>query len=241
MRSFDRKRAGRKSTRATLRSKGYGKNSSVDGATDDRKRKVRRGASDDPSKIEYLDEVKQLKDSIEIWDNFFGANEDEQGYGWARLDVIGQSLLRQYAWAIPDERALRILANYAPLVEIGCGLGYWAHLLRVRGVDILAADKYSRPTLYRPAHTEVIRAGPEILRVSRGRNLFLCYPDEKEAMSIEAFKWFEGEYIIHCGELVTTGATLSGKCSCPSVRVCGWSGLLGVLFMTGCAPTISKM
>mmetsp|Transcript_7858 Transcript_7858/g.19988 ORF Transcript_7858/g.19988 Transcript_7858/m.19988 type:complete len:164 (-) Transcript_7858:188-679(-) len=46
----------------------------------------------------------------------------------------------KYAWAIPDQRAIRIIANFSPLVEIGAGKGYWAMLLRQAGADVLALD-----------------------------------------------------------------------------------------------------
>ena len=40
--------------------------------------------------------------------------------------------------------ALDALAARSPLVEVGAGLGYWAHLLRRRGVPVQAYD--SHPT-----------------------------------------------------------------------------------------------
>ena len=39
-----------------------------------------------------------------------------------------------YAFAVPSEEALALLASHAPIVEMGCGTGYWAALLRQRGV-----------------------------------------------------------------------------------------------------------
>ena len=45
-----------------------------------------------------------------------------------------------YAWAIPDERALKIIREYGPIVEMGAGRAYWARLLEARGVDIVAYD-----------------------------------------------------------------------------------------------------
>lgn len=59
------------------------------------------------------------------------------------LDIVcgdGFELEERYAWAIPDDRALRILEEFSPVIEIGAGRGYWAHLLRERGVDTLAYD-----------------------------------------------------------------------------------------------------
>ncbi|EGZ05756.1 hypothetical protein PHYSODRAFT_532741 [Phytophthora sojae] len=56
---------------------------------------------------------------------------------YAALDV---SVAMKYSWAIPDERALQIIKHYGPIVEMGAGSGYWARLLRLRGVDVVAYD-----------------------------------------------------------------------------------------------------
>ncbi|KAJ0389913.1 hypothetical protein ATCC90586_010335 [Pythium insidiosum] len=53
------------------------------------------------------------------------------------LDV---SVAMKYAWAIPDERALRIIKHFGPIVEMGAGTGYWGRLLELRGVDIVCYD-----------------------------------------------------------------------------------------------------
>ena len=42
------------------------------------------------------------------------------------------------------------------------------------------------------------------------RNLFLCYPDDTEEMSTKCLQYFKGEFIIHVGELFSTGAMLAG-------------------------------
>jgi len=51
------------------------------------------------------------------------------------------TLVNKYAWAVPDDRSLEIVAKYSPIVEMGAGTGYWAKLLSDRGVDIVAYDK----------------------------------------------------------------------------------------------------
>src|SRR3979411_2575044 len=43
--------------------------------------------------------------------------------------------VRRYAFAVPTDAALATLGRYAPIVELGAGTGYWAFLLRGRGVD----------------------------------------------------------------------------------------------------------
>lgn len=45
-----------------------------------------------------------------------------------------------YAFAAPNEAALAALGKLAPLIEVGAGVGYWAHLLQARGIDVLATD-----------------------------------------------------------------------------------------------------
>lgn len=56
------------------------------------------------------------------------------------LPARRRELAALFAWAIPDEGALAMLARHAPLLESGAGTGYWAALLRARGVDVLASD-----------------------------------------------------------------------------------------------------
>jgi hypothetical protein len=85
-------------------------------------------------------------------------------------------------------------------------------LLRNRGVDIIAYDKFRPPKSSR--WTKVLQGGPEVLSnaVNSDRNLFLCYPDESESMAVCCLELFKGEYIIHVGELMTVGGcgTMAG-------------------------------
>ena len=96
---------------------------------------------------------------------------------WEMMSEPGDALRRRYAWAIPDERALRVLAHYGAngIVEIGAGKGYWASLLRARGVDAVAYDAKPPPSTF----VKVKRGGPEKLAAHADRALFLCYPDDE--------------------------------------------------------------
>eukprot|EP00597_Dinobryon_sp_UTEXLB2267_P012606 CAMPEP_0170108522 /NCGR_PEP_ID=MMETSP0020_2-20130122/6619_1 /TAXON_ID=98059 /ORGANISM="Dinobryon sp., Strain UTEXLB2267" /LENGTH=128 /DNA_ID=CAMNT_0010333255 /DNA_START=569 /DNA_END=955 /DNA_ORIENTATION=+ len=49
------------------------------------------------------------------------------------------------------------------------------------------------------------------------RALFLCYPDEMEEMSVQCLDHFEGDFIVHVGELPITG-TISGPPQAPFGR-----------------------
>ena len=144
----------------------------------------------------YLKEVKKLKKTIPNWDRLYSKEAEESFQEEAiRIRVLGGPLAEKYSWAIPDARSLRVLHHFSPLVEMGAGKGYWTKLLRDMGVDILAYDKYL-PEDRKELWTEVIEGAPELLTVQKelfkDRNLFLCYPDQAEAMAIEALLHFTG-------------------------------------------------
>lgn len=167
----------------------------------------------------YLKEIRSLRKTIPEWDEFFSEEgEEARGNNWVRLDVLGQPLCSKYAWAIPNHRALNILAEFSPLVEVGCGKGYWASLLRQMGADILCFDKKKSSKSW----TNVEVGGPKVLREPRTqeRTLFLCYPDDSTNLAFQCLENFSGEYIIHVGELITTG-TLSGEPQAPFGRTTG--------------------
>lgn len=92
---------------------------------------------------EYLTEVRELQDTLPHWGSLFSEKANRtRAEEWVRLSVIGGAISDKYAWAIPDERALRIISNFAPLVEVAAGKGYWGRLLQERGVDIACFDKH---------------------------------------------------------------------------------------------------
>ncbi|TDH73203.1 uncharacterized protein CCR75_003075 [Bremia lactucae] len=64
-------------------------------------------------------------------------SDESRSEMYAALDI---SLAMKYSWAIPDERALQIIKSFGPIVEMGAGNGYWARLLQLRDVDIIAYD-----------------------------------------------------------------------------------------------------
>lgn len=179
-------------------------------------RPLYRRSNDFKNENPYLGEVIQLRKTIPHWDDFFCTEADEsRNDSYVRLDVLGQPLCRQYAWAIPDDRALRILQEFSPLIEIGAGRGYWASLLKKAGVDIIAFDR----KVPKKCFTDVAKGGPSELskKANKKRTLFLCYPDDTQNMSMKCLEKYDGEYIIHVGELMVTG-TVSGHPQAPFGR-----------------------
>jgi hypothetical protein len=118
-------------------------------------------------------------------------------------------LCNQFAWAVPCERAISEIAVYEPLVEIGAGTGYWASLLRSRGVDILAYD-IAPPHLIenhyhvKLTYTEVLHGGPHaphVLSALGGdRTLLLCWPPYLDSMACDSLRSYRGKHVIFVGE-----------------------------------------
>ena len=168
----------------------------------------------------YLAEVKKLRRTIPQWDDFFDEGTDEdRANNWVRLEVLGEPLCEKYAWAIPNQRALNIIASFSPIIEIGAGKGYWGSLLRAMGTDI---ECYDKNKTRKGNWLNVGVGGPNVLKDPKhvDRTLFLCYPDDSNGMAMKCLENYSGEYIIHVGELITTG-TKSGGIQAPFGRTTG--------------------
>lgn len=162
----------------------------------------------------YFQKYSELMKTINVTgDNYFGNNSEaeiiERENNWLRLEIIGQPLIHYYSWAIPNERAIRTIASFAPILEIGAGKGYWSYLLRKRGVPVRCFDQYPNKahswTLVEKGTPETIFSREDIAS-KKFNTLLLCYPDENSELSSMCLDYFEGDYIIHVGELITTGS-----------------------------------
>jgi hypothetical protein len=113
------------------------------------------------------------------------------------LPARRRELTAMFSWAIPGEGALAVLGGYGPLVESGAGTGYWAALLRARGVDVVASDiarGRSPWTEVTPAHAVAA------VRASRDRTLFVCWPPyDDDAASYAAVRAYRGENLLYVG------------------------------------------
>lgn len=111
-------------------------------------------------------------------------------------------IVRKYSFAIPDDTALEIIASHAPIVEIGAGSGYWAHLLRERGVDIIAYDKVlkNNPYGFNMTWTEIKYGTPGHLILHPDRSLLLCWPDYNDSFALRAIRKYPGDTIVYIGE-----------------------------------------
>jgi hypothetical protein len=82
----------------------------------------------------------------------------EDGFHYAGRQSPGNNDLRNetipgIGYAIPCHEAIETCVGLSPLVEVGAGLGFWAHLIERSGGDIVATDLYPR-TVLEPASGE---------------------------------------------------------------------------------------
>lgn len=122
--------------------------------------------------------------------------------GSSNLRAFGKrfALVAEYAWAIPNDEALNALVKLSLLIEIGSGGGYWAWLLKRRGVDIICYDT----EVSHPRTKTWIRGqngGPEVLNESRHahRTLFLCWPP-MTSMAMDCLNNYSGSQLVYVGE-----------------------------------------
>lgn len=86
-----------------------------------------------------------------------------------------------------------------------------------RGVDVVAYDKYVDKTEKRFFKVREGDVSVLLKEDNKKRSLLLCYPDDAESMAVYALEAFQGEHVIHVGELMMTG-TLMGSPIAPYGR-----------------------
>lgn len=113
----------------------------------------------------------------------------------------------RWSWAVPNEEALSELVRLSPIVEIGAGTGYWAHLLRSMGADVVAYDASPPDTslcnVWHPGasstHTRVDVGNEEMAARHPDRTLFLCWPPRGD-MARKCLRHYRGETLVVVGE-----------------------------------------
>lgn len=116
---------------------------------------------------------------------------------WYRRSRARRHATRRYAWAVPSEGALARIAERGPIVEVGAGRGYWAALLRLRGVDVVATDAHWYP----PTWTDVaIMDAAEAAAAHPDRALLLIWPPYNQDTAHRALCAYRGSTVIYIGE-----------------------------------------
>lgn len=116
-----------------------------------------------------------------------------------------EKLVREYAWAIPTEEAIRVIIKYGPVVEAGAGTGYWASLISQVGGDIICYDKdppgeSENQYKHTKQHFKINHGGPEEISKHNDRSLFLCWPPYSNNMGLDHIKAYNGKTLILVSE-----------------------------------------
>jgi hypothetical protein len=114
-----------------------------------------------------------------------------------------EALAYQYAWAVPNLEALRAIQDQSPIIELGAGSGYWAHLLKQMDVDIIAYDNFSWETAKTRPWFPVQVGNETSLLGHQKRALFLCWPPNGTGMatrSLITYLSLGGQTVIYVGE-----------------------------------------
>ena len=129
---------------------------------------------------------------------------DGSNYGSIHSFDHRSKLTKQYAWAVPTERAVKLIVSLGPVVEIGAGNGYWASLIAGVGGDIIAFDEHPYDNRWcNGSYHPIAVGGPEKAGEHPGRALFLCWPPYDTTFAHECLWHYVkagGQTLIYIGE-----------------------------------------
>ena len=121
---------------------------------------------------------------------------------WLRLKT---AIAAHFSWAVPTDAAIQAIGDHATrVIEIGCGSGYWAGLMRQAGLAVTAVDMLFPAFAWHPV---VIGSEAEAAE-HPDKALFLCWPPFADPMAARALAAYAGTYVIYVGEWLGGSAEL---------------------------------
>jgi len=117
---------------------------------------------------------------------------------------LREQLAKQYAWAVPNDEAIKAIVGCGPVVEIGAGKGYWAHLVAEAGGDVVAYDLNQHASNHytdEGATYHPVKSGSHhMVKHHADRVLMLIWPCYDEAWAAETLNMYGGDTLIYVGE-----------------------------------------
>lgn len=185
----------------------------------------------------YLEQYQAIMNDAKIDRSPFGMLLGQLGLSMSIANETRGTLTQKYGFAIPNQQALDFIASWSPIVEIGAGTGYWAHLLQEMEVDITAYDNFSgfgeNQYGFGPVWMNVLKGNSASAKHHPDRTLFLCWPDYQSMFAANCLKYYRGNRLIYIGEGMggCTGSDhfhkkLKDEWECvESIRIPTWPGL----------------
>lgn len=129
-------------------------------------------------------------------------------YDWRSHTDHRDALVAKYAWAIPNDNAIQLLAGMGPILEMGAGNGYWAKLIVEAGGKIEPYDKKPGTHHYhatpRAVWYPVLDGYPDAITVRhKDWVLLLVWPPYGEPLAFDALTCFlavGGKTVVFVGE-----------------------------------------
>lgn len=104
----------------------------------------------------------------------------DKPYGeWMREYDARDHFVRNYAWAVPSRNTIKRLVEFIgndSVLELGAGSGLWAHLLQLKGVDIIPTDNKSEPCHRYFTDVENLDVEAALEKYSDRKVLLVCWP-----------------------------------------------------------------
>lgn len=128
--------------------------------------------------------------------------------------AIRDVAIEYFGFSAPSAATIQGLIKYGPILEVGCGLGYWSYLLRKAGVTVVATDvnlpsesSYPWGTLWRgnlhptPWISDIIPCYAQDAVVAYPDNtLLMSWPCYNATWAYEALRAYKGSTVIYVGE-----------------------------------------
>lgn len=113
-------------------------------------------------------------------------------------EVLFRKAARYYSFALLNEAAIERLCSLGPIMDMGCGAGYWTWRLRERGVDIIGIEP--RPDPVRPYIHDRIQGDHRMAAAHASRALLMIWPTQGAHWPARAVESYSGRTVAYVGD-----------------------------------------
>ena len=132
---------------------------------------------------------------FQIW-NKHGRGRRPQNFDFAASMEVNRARSK-ISWSIPSQESLELISSYGKIIEVACGTGYWANLLKQYGADIIAVDPLVEGNGFTFFPEGIQAEADTYLKENKGcpdRTLFVSWPRDN------LIQEYKGDTIIWIGE-----------------------------------------